>query len=128
ERLVVKTKSYTKEFIDEFGRPIMEDDYNYKVKVIHNEPVFYEWNGTELIELGSNYYLDQIDSLARLLPDSTSISNTIPSIHRYELEQNEVTVKNTNSDKKNSLMSISIGILIGGFVAGILFVLIGKKS
>ena len=73
ERLVVKKRSYTEEITDENGEPLYDENENYRVNVIHEEPVFYEWDGTDLIELGSNYYLNRLDDLSKHTSDSTIV-------------------------------------------------------
>lgn len=125
ERLIVKTKSYTENIFDENGKELMDENDNYQVKVIHDEPIFYEWNGQELIELGSSYYLDRLDSLTNSPIDSTIIATPLkPS----ETEFADIMAEKVEpSPSWTSFISGFIGFLIGSFVFWIFLVLEKRK-
>jgi hypothetical protein len=48
ENLIVITKEHTEEVLDANGEPIMEDEYNYKVKVVKEKTRYFKWDGKKL--------------------------------------------------------------------------------
>ncbi|MFT5818858.1 MAG: hypothetical protein ACI8ZM_000079 [Crocinitomix sp.] len=124
ERLIVKTRSYTENVLDDNGAELMDENNNYQVKVIHEEPIFYEWIGEELIELGSNYYLDRMDSLLYTPIDSINTETPITQ------SESPPEFEKTNAEKtenSTSLISFIIGLLIGLLVLGIVLVFRKRK-
>ncbi|MFM9986737.1 MAG: hypothetical protein ACKVOK_15970 [Flavobacteriales bacterium] len=51
ENLIVITKEHTEEVLDANGEPIMEDEYDYKVKVVKSKPKYYRWDGKSLVKV-----------------------------------------------------------------------------
>ncbi|NOQ74603.1 MAG: hypothetical protein GQ574_21505 [Crocinitomix sp.] len=121
ERLIVKTRSFTENILDENDVVQLKDDnYSYKVKVINEEPFFYEWNGEELIELGSNYYLNQLDSVINLALDSTNTEIPLKQSESPTEFNYPSSEKTENSTSITPFTSGLIGFIIGGLVVGII--------
>ncbi len=48
ENLIVITKEHTEEVLDANGEPVMEDEYDYKVKVVKEKTRYFKWDGKKL--------------------------------------------------------------------------------
>ncbi len=123
EQLIVKTKSYTENILDENGKELMDENSNYRVNIINEEPVFYEWNGDELIELGSLYYLNRMDSLIALPTDSIKIDNPKNQVQKVA---NEIAIDDC-STFSGSLFNMLAGFFLGGLTIGIIFLIKRQK-
>lgn len=51
ENLIVITKEHTEEVLDANGEPVMENENDYKVKVIKEKPQYYRWDGQKLTQV-----------------------------------------------------------------------------
>ncbi len=123
ERLIVKTKSYTENILDENGKELMDENSNYRVNIINEEPVFYEWNGDKLIELGSLYYLSRVDSLIALPSDAIKIDNPKNQVQKVA----DKIVADESSSFTGTVLSALVGFLLGGLTIGIIFLIKRRK-
>lgn len=126
DQLLVKKVAYTKEILDANGQLIQDDDHNFKVEEIEDEPVFYQWNGEESVELKSNYYLNRIKSA---LSDSTQF--TLPqeksAISRLDGRPIQITTKQTEKQILTPVLMLFAGLLIGSLFTFILLKLYSKS-
>ena len=51
ENLIAITEEHTEEVLDANREPIMEDEYNNKVKLIKSKPRYYRWDGKSLVKV-----------------------------------------------------------------------------
>lgn len=51
EQLVVKTGEYSEQILDNNGEPMMDENENYKVKIVKGQPMYYQWDGQNLVKV-----------------------------------------------------------------------------